>query len=162
MVKRRCAGRRNRGLEVAQGETILFCDNDVVFTPRWRSLMLNHMEAADIGVVGFGDDYTGAQKSEELPGDNETLAQFRTLHFHAGEHQYTMRLILFCMMVRRDVIDKIGGFDQGFGQWGFEDDDFTICEAGFSTVLGGSRLFHTPYWKPDSQTAKLNYQISLF
>jgi GT2 family glycosyltransferase len=154
---------RNRALEIAQGETILFSDNDVVFTPKWRSLMLNHMDAwPDIGIVGPMSDYVaGDQKTKELPSDNETLSVFaeRFTSQHRGEHQYAMRLILFCMMVRRSVIDKIGGFDQDFGQWGFEDDDFTLRAklAGFQMRIAKD-CFIRHIGSQTAYSAKLNYQ----
>jgi GT2 family glycosyltransferase len=39
----------------------------------------------------------------------------------------------FCMLVRRAVVDEIGGFDERFSPWGFEDDDFSMraVMAGF-------------------------------
>jgi GT2 family glycosyltransferase len=154
---------RNRGLEIAEGETILFCDNDVVFTPHWRSLMMNHMEAwPDVGVVGPMSDYVvGIQKVSEPPKENEGLNVYagRFTAEYRGQHQYAMRLILFCMLVRRSVIEKIGGFDQDFGQWGFEDDDFTLRAtlAGYQLRVAKD-CFIRHIGSQTAHSAKLNYQ----
>lgn len=121
---------RNRALENVRGEHVLFCDNDVIFTPQWRSILLAHLGAwSDVGIVGPMSDYvSGGQKSNLLPGPQASLDAFATT-FHGarrGEHAYTSRLILFFMLCRREVIDQIGGIDERYGRWGFEDDDYCI------------------------------------
>ena len=123
---------RNRGLAVARGETIVLCDNDVVFTPGWRPALLAHLEAwPDIGMVGPMSDYViGPQKLQDAPAqdgpmDLDTFATaFNTER--RGSHTYSHRLILFFLIARREVFDKIGGIDEGYGRWGFEDDDLCV------------------------------------
>lgn len=121
---------RNRALRVARGATILFCDNDVVFTPGWREILLGHLESwPDVGVVGPMSDYvSGIQKAADRPASGEDLEAFaRRFHReHAGEHTYSSRLILFFMLCRRELIEHIGGIDERYGRWGFEDDDFAL------------------------------------
>ena len=123
---------RNRGLAIARGETILMCDNDVVFTPHWRPTLLGHLEAwPDVGMVGPMSDYViGPQKFEGAPDRdgpvdlNQFAEAFRQQR--AGQHTYTHRLILFFLIARKEVIDTIGGIDEGYGRWGFEDDDLCV------------------------------------
>jgi hypothetical protein len=49
------------------------------------------------------------------------------------QHRFSAMLSSFCLLVRRDVLAAIGGFDERFSPWGFEDDDFTLRAtlAGF-------------------------------
>jgi GT2 family glycosyltransferase/tetratricopeptide (TPR) repeat protein len=123
---------RNRGLAVARGETIVLCDNDVVFTPGWRPALLAHLEAwPDIGMVGPMSDYViGTQKLADAPAqdgpvDLDTFASDFHKERHGG-HTYSHRLILFFLIARREIFDKIGGIDEGYGRWGFEDDDLCV------------------------------------
>lgn len=121
---------RNRALENVRGDAVLFSDNDVIFTPGWHETLLAHLHAwPDIGIVGPMSDYvSGRQKSNLLPGPGKNLDEFAK-SFHSareGEHDYTSRLILFFMLCRRELIDRIGGIDERYGRWGFEDDDYCI------------------------------------
>jgi GT2 family glycosyltransferase len=109
----------------------------VLFTPHWREICIQHLDAwADVGIVGPMSDYvSGSQKTEEREAPDEDLDAFarRFTATHQGDHDYTNRLILFFMMCRRELLDRIGGIDPIFGRWGFEDDDFCLraLRAGY-------------------------------
>jgi len=153
---------RNRGLEIATGESIVFCDNDVVFTPNWRPLLLAHLERwPDIGMVGPMSDYVvGPQKYEPLPHDHENLDTYaqRITQTHSGQHLYTHRLILFFLIARREVIERIGGIDEGYGRWGFEDDDLSlrVSKAGYRMRIAQD-CFIRHIGSQTSKTANLDY-----
>lgn len=121
---------RNRGLAVASGERVLFCDNDVLFTPRWHEILVGHLEAwPDIGMVGPVSDYVvDAQKAARPPAEGEELDAYATaLHAELrGRHAYTTQLILYFILARREVIEQIGGIDERFGRWGWEDNDWSL------------------------------------
>jgi len=121
---------RNRGLAVASGERVLFCDNDVVFTPRWHEILVGHLEAwPDIGMVGPVSDYVvDAQKSVQQPVIGGDLDLFATeLHEQErGMHAYAPQLILFFILARRELIEQIGGIDERYGRWGWEDNDWSL------------------------------------
>ncbi|MSR75871.1 MAG: glycosyltransferase [Planctomycetes bacterium] len=153
---------RNRALENIRGETVLFCDNDVIFTPNWREILLAHLGAwKDVGIVGPMSDYvSGGQKSNLLPGKQTTLDAFST-SFHTarkGEHAYTSRLILFFMLCRREVINQIGGIDERYGRWGFEDDDYCIRarRAGWQLRIAKD-CFVRHLGSRTSKTANIDY-----
>ncbi len=121
---------RNRGLAVASGERVLFCDNDVLFTPRWHELLVGHLDAwPDIGMVGPVSDYVvDAQKVARPPHPDEALDDYAAA-VHAeqrGRHAYTSQLILFFILARREVVERIGGIDEVYGRWGFEDNDWSL------------------------------------
>jgi len=109
----------------------------------------------------MSDNVTGRQQTpvpenldEDLPGFARAFsAEDRSLN-----HAYTTRLILFFMMVKRDVIETIGGFDEGFGMWGFEDDDYSVrarC-AGYRLRIAKD-CFIRHLGSQTSRTAKLDY-----
>lgn len=129
---------RNRGLEVARGQTILFCDNDVVFTPSWRPLLLAHLDAwPDVGAVGpMSDVVIGPQLVSEPPPPGVDLDAWARAFTEQrrGQAGWTQRLILFCMLFRREALDQIGGLDTRFWRWGFEDDDlsYRLARAGWA------------------------------
>ena len=133
---------RNQALGHANGRWIVFLDDDVVVTPHWLSRLLRH--AAVDGKSGcVGPVADRAAHNQQVPydgGDDPAkLAAFAEARYRAKPFAGTRRNMLasFCLLVRREVIDTIGGFDERFSPWGFEDDDFTLraALAGFRNRL---------------------------
>ena len=48
----------------------------------------------------------------------------------AGQAQTVQRLSAFCLLVRREVFNRVGGFDEQFGLGLFDDDDLCLRTAG--------------------------------
>ena len=148
---------RNQGLALAEGEYIVFLDNDTVVTEGWleRFIACSKVNPA-FGLLGPMSNYvSGPQLLEnaqyadfnELQGFARKLSQK-----NAGKASCAHRLILFCLFAKREVIKKIGGFDAGFRKWGFEDDDFCVRAqiAGYRLVIVKDVYVH----HTGSQTAR--------
>ena len=156
---------RNRGLEVAKGGTILFCDNDVVFTPAWRPLLLSHLDAwPDVGAVGPMSDVVIGPQLTEGPPPGASLDAWASAFTASrrGQAQWTQRLILFCMLFRREALEQIGGLDTRFWRWGFEDDDlsYRLARAGWSQRVA-SDCFIQHLGSRTASRAKLDYDALL-
>jgi GT2 family glycosyltransferase len=67
------------------------------------------------------------QHSREIP-DLERFSAERAIA-HRRKFRFQTLMTSFCMLVRRAVVDEIGGFDERFSPWGFEDDDFSMRAA---------------------------------
>ena len=54
------------------------------------------------------------------------------------------RLVGFCLLIRREVIDAIGLLDEQFGIGCFEDDDYCLraIQAGYRAVIAGDAFIH--------------------
>ena len=54
------------------------------------------------------------------------------------------RLVGFCLLIRRELIDAIGLLDEQFGIGCFEDDDYCLraIAAGFRAVIAGDAFVH--------------------
>lgn len=133
---------RNQALAVARGRWIVFLDDDVVVTPHWLARLLRH--AAVDGKSGcVGPVADRAAHNQQIPYDGgddpQRLAAFAEARYRAKPFAGVRRSMLasFCLLVRREVIEQIGGFDERFSPWGFEDDDFTVraALAGFRNRL---------------------------
>lgn len=138
----------NQGLERARGDFVVLMNNDVVVTPHWASRLLARFSPdAAVGVVGPRTNFTvGPQRVDGVSytlGDLDTWAEDWHLK-HAGMARFTHRLIGFLLVARREVIERIGGFDPLFGVGNFEDDDFSLRAqlAGYRLVIADDVFVH--------------------
>jgi len=131
---------RNLALPRAQGEWIVFLDNDAIVTPGWLSRLRWHADADPrVGCVCPVSDRAahGQQIHYEGGGDLAALCAWADQRAGAFRRRgrYGLLFTSFCVLVRRSVLERIGGFDARFSPWGFEDDDFSLRAhlAGFRT-----------------------------
>ena len=133
---------RNQALAEARGDWIVFMDNDVIVTPGWLSRMLFHAEVdGRSGCVGCLADRAAHGQQIELTADNDPQSLQRFADEIAGASRRQAKpvwlLSSFLLLTRRSVVEAIGGFDEWFSPWGFEDDDYSLRArlAGFRNRL---------------------------
>jgi GT2 family glycosyltransferase len=129
---------RNQALARARGEWIVVMDNDAIVSPGWLERLRFHAQVdAKSGCIGPVADRAahGQQIPFEGAFDLESLAKFASEHAARNHRRARPQNVLtsFLLLMRREVLDTIGGFDERFSPWGFEDDDFTLRAtlAGF-------------------------------
>ena len=138
------AGGNNQGIAASSGEYILLMNNDVVVTPGWLERMISCCEKRpEIGIVGPRTNcVSGLQHVESVDYNVDSLEDlnrfsenFKTIN--AKKSTQMLRIVGFCMLIKRSVIDKIGGMDDRYGIGNFEDDDFSIraALAGFESWM---------------------------
>ncbi|MGQ9846339.1 MAG: glycosyltransferase, partial [Bacteroidales bacterium] len=169
------AAGNNLGISEAKGDYILLMNNDIVVTPYWLDRLLRVAEMKpEIGIVGPMSNYvSGPQYVKDtnydyksLKGLNEFSEDFAKKH--EGEAEKFWRIVGFCMLIKREVINKIGGLDEQFGLGNFEDDDFCLRAnlAGFESWIAkdcfihhfGNRTFHA-VGLDYNQSLKKNWEI---
>lgn len=140
----------NFGVEHAKGDYLLLLNNDTkVITLGFIEEMMGYLQRPDAGVVGaklyFADHLV--QHAGILVGVRGALAHANQ-DFSAEREGYLARAVRpgnfsavtgACQMVRRDVFEQVGGYDEEFAV-GFNDADFClrVWEAGYRTI-------YTPY-----------------
>jgi GT2 family glycosyltransferase/Tfp pilus assembly protein PilF len=139
----------NQGLAVARGDFVVLLNNDTLVTPGWLAAMLRAMaERPTLGLVGpRSNNVAGVQRvPEAAEGYPEGLERFAATFCaaHAGQATLVPRVIGFCMLIRRAVIQRIGGLDERFGTGNLEDDDYCLRArlAGFELAVVHDSYVH--------------------
>jgi glycosyltransferase involved in cell wall biosynthesis/uncharacterized radical SAM superfamily protein len=163
------AAGNNQGIAAARGDYILLMNNDIVVTPGWLERMVSCAERDPrIGIVGpMSNSVSGPQLVKdvtynvtELGGLDDFAAEFSKKN--AGKAKRHLRVVGFCMLIKRAVIDKIGGLDDRYGLGNFEDDDFSLraALAGFESWMAGDCFIHH-FGNRTFIGAKIDYNESL-
>jgi hypothetical protein len=137
----------NQGVNVSSGNYVLFLNSDVIVTENWLDNMLKYF-SGNVGIVGPVSNYISGPQLIDFPDiEDENFIQFKAKTIYKnnmGKGFYFPRIVGFCMLVGRKVIDKIGGFDERFGIGNFEDDDFCLRSqiAGFKAIIATDVFIH--------------------
>jgi GT2 family glycosyltransferase/tetratricopeptide (TPR) repeat protein len=143
------AAGNNQGFAVARGDTILLLNNDTIVTPGWLKRMIKALQDHPAtGIVGpRSNRVAGAQlvpepgyrNTSELPTFAREWAQK-----NAGQCRETPRVIGFCLLLRRSVLETVGALDEQYGSGNFEDDDFCIRAgiAGYKAMIVDDSFVH--------------------
>ncbi|MGN0366686.1 MAG: glycosyltransferase family 2 protein [Suilimivivens sp.] len=150
------AGGRNEGIKKAQGDYLLFVDNDNIVSSDMIELLVKEMERDEnVGLVGplsinkyFGDTIWLAS------GDYHFFSS-RPKTLYAGkkpeditlEKKYSTCYSPNIMMVSKEVIEKVGGFDRSyFAMYEEADFGYRIKNAGYKEyIVTEARTYHMNY-----------------
>jgi GT2 family glycosyltransferase len=130
-----CAKAWNQGIRAGRGDVIGILSNDIVVTPGWLPALLRFMEQSGHGIV--------SPAMREGPLDYE-LDRYAAEFTAACREATRPGLLGPCMLVRREVFDKAGLFDEGFSYGGCEDVDFLwrAQKAGITAGVTGAAFIH--------------------
>jgi GT2 family glycosyltransferase len=115
----------NLGMKASTGGYVCLLNNDTVVYPAWLSAMIEVAGLeGDIGLVNPASNHFGINAE-----DNSRLSG--SLYSGMGV------CIGFCMLIKRDVIEKIGFLDERFGMGYGEDDAYSIYahNAGYRCAM---------------------------
>ena len=147
----------NLGAEKAEGDYILLLNNDTqVITVNWMEELLMYAQREDVGAVGGKLFY--ANKTIQHAGVVIGLGAHRTAgHTHYGQSRenlgymgrlcYTQNVTAVtgaCLMVKKELFEKMGGLDTGFAV-SLNDVDFCLKlrKAGYLNVFTPfAELYH--------------------
>jgi len=130
-----CAKSWNQGVQACKGDVIGILSNDVVVTSGWLPALLRFMEETGHGIV--------SPAMREGPLDYE-LDKYAAAFTAACRMATRPGVLRYCMLIKREVFDQIGLFDEGFIYGGYEEVDFLwrAQKAEITAAVTGSAFIH--------------------
>ncbi len=146
----------NQGLAAANGDYVCFLNNDTLVTEGWLDRLQWYAELEPhVGIVGpVSNRVAGIQRVTPVAYDEDAMTPegiARMEQFAAGyraahrdESTFVNRIIGLCLLLKREVIERIGGFDTRYGTGNFEDDDlcFRARVAGYKVIIARDVFIH--------------------
>lgn len=132
----------NEGIRRSDAVYVCLLNNDTKVTSGWLEEMIKVAEKEKhAGIINANSNTLGCklkpwQSLESLAGE---------LKAHSGEYTILAWATGFCMLIKREVIEKIGLFDEVYGMGNFEDADFSkrARKIGYSSVCAvASYVYH--------------------
>jgi GT2 family glycosyltransferase len=121
------AAANNQGIRIARGEFIVLLNNDTLVTHGWLGRLLRHLDAPGVGMVGPVTNFAGneARIDTDYP-DVAGMDAFADRYTRArlGRVFDIPMLAMFCVAMRRSLVDRVGLLDERYEVGMFEDDDF--------------------------------------
>lgn len=139
----------NEGIRRAEGERICILNNDVLLPKGAIDRLEAHLASDDrAGAVGpLSNRVSGPQLDATARYRDEAGFQAhagRLAREQRGRSFEVARLVGLTLLLRREVIERVGGFDPCFFLGNFEDDDLSlrIQRAGFRLLVARDVFVH--------------------
>jgi len=139
----------NQGIAIANGQYILIANNDIVVTKNWLGSLLKAINKDES--IGLAGPISNAVSGLQIDKD----AKYSTMdEMHKYAEQISIknknqtlefpRLAFLCTLIKKEVIEKIGGLDERFSPGNFEDDDFCLRSqlSGYKAVIARDIFIH--------------------
>lgn len=118
----------NQGLKLSSAPYVCVMNNDTIPAPGWLDNMIDFLDRhPDAGLANPQCDGHGNSSIEEHA---ERLAALKDVYMEMNQ------CFGFCMLIRREVIDRIGYLDEAFGVGNYDDTDYSMRagRAGYRCV----------------------------
>jgi len=138
----------NQGLRTSQAPYVCMLNNDIVVTEGWLERMVEFAEAyPEAGLVNPEQNH---DPGKPMPGDLEAFARSRVQG--RGKWMELDHCTGGCLLIKREVIQKVGVLDEAYGAGYFEDNDYSrrAQQAGYRCL----RLLDTYVWHDLGATFK--------
>ncbi|MGO1043855.1 glycosyltransferase [Clostridioides difficile] len=138
----------NQGIELAKGENILLLNNDIIVTPNWLYNLNKALWSQD-NISAVGPITNACSYYQQINVDYKSIEDMfifaqKINKSNISSWKYRVKLVGFCMLIKKAVLDKIGTLDELFTPGNFEDDDlsFRMLEAGYKLLLCEDTFIH--------------------
>jgi len=152
----------NQGARAARGRFLIFLNNDTIPLKDWLTALVAEVTShQDVGIVGskllYQDNtiqHAGVVFSREGRMPYHLYTHFHRDHPAVNQRRTFQSVTAACMLIRREIFETVGGFDEGFRN-GFEDVDLClkVGDKGWQVVYQPlSVLYHLESQTPGRKT----------
>ncbi|MBW7456842.1 glycosyltransferase family 2 protein [Paenibacillus sepulcri] len=154
----------NQGLEVSTGDNILFLNNDTIVPTGWLTPLIEALYSSDlVGMVGPVTNY--ASGNQQIAVDYKAIEDMESFaksycEQRRGRVLEVRRLIGFCLLAKRSVLEDIGHFDEQYGLGNYEDDDLSLraIRNGYKLLIVQDSFIHHIGHASSNQLPAMNLQ----
>ncbi|KZE77885.1 hypothetical protein AV654_20135 [Paenibacillus elgii] len=139
----------NQGIEVSSGDNILLLNNDTIVTSNWLTNLLTCLYSREeVGAVGSVTNSCSYGQSIQVPYNSIEEMHTFAIQYNQSSNpalwEDRLKLVGYCMVIKKNVLDKVGLLDERFTPGNFEDDDLSlrIKLAGYRLVLCRDTFIH--------------------
>ncbi|MGE5498606.1 MAG: glycosyltransferase [Syntrophothermus sp.] len=142
-------GAVNQGFLAAVGKYIVVANNDIIVTEGWLGRLKEIAESdPSIGLVGpISNRVSGVQLDKDA-----AYKDVPEMHKYAEKISVDNkkrvfefpRLAFLCTLIKKELIERIGGLDERFSPGNYEDDDFCLRSqlAGYKAAVAQAVFIH--------------------
>ncbi|MEF2968103.1 glycosyltransferase [Paenibacillus sp. M1] len=136
----------NSGLEVASGDYVLLLHADTILTPNLLPRLLHSLELSP-HYAGVGPVSNQAGENQTIPVNYATIDELLIFADKLEDGGLTLEdtLILsdFCVLLKKSVIDQLGGFDEKIeGSLILADFSLRLVEVNYKLAVNRSAFVH--------------------
>lgn len=138
----------NQGIAIASGDNILLLKSDVIVTYGWlsnlNSCLYSNEKVGAVGPVTNNCTYHQAIWSAYTNMEEMQIYAKKINQSKSRDWEERLKLAGFCMLIKKEVIDRVGLLDEVFTPGGLEDDDysFRIRLAGYKLLMCKDTFIH--------------------
>ena len=141
------AGGNNIGIKASSGDYVILLNNDTYVTPNWIVNLLKHFSDDKIAMVGPRTNNIGNESriDSKYNSLDEMILKSYDIYYENVLKQYEMEVLaFFCVVIKREIIGKIGLLDEIYTIGMFEDDDYCrkVKSAGYRLVCADDVFIH--------------------
>ncbi|WP_432401122.1 glycosyltransferase [Wukongibacter sp. M2B1] len=138
----------NQGINISKGDNILFLNNDVVVTHNWLDNLIKALYSSkNIGAVGAVTNKCSNYQTIDVTYNSlEEMSDFASKYNVSDIRKWEerLRLIGYCFLVKREVVERVGELDEVFTPGNCEDNDYSlrIRREGYRLILCKDTFIH--------------------
>lgn len=138
----------NQGMAIAEGTELLLLNSDTIVTPHWLEQLQKALYSGEkVGAVSCVTNVCSNNQSIDVPYETTSgILPFAEAYNKSDPEKWErrLRLVGFCFLLKRSIVEKIGGLDEVFTPGNFEDDDYSlrIIAAGYELLLCRDTFIH--------------------